>query len=80
MVRVEKVPDRTPKRVTIKLSDVLSVDVERDRNSYKFYHRGSEVGSVVGSFIEACIYVDNYLICFSKEELKHKLKEVVSHA
>ena len=75
MPKVTKISKQQPKRVSIPVADNVSIDVERDEDRFRAYYKGNKVSEVSGSFIDWCFSVEDYNICFSREELEAMLGE-----
>jgi hypothetical protein len=73
MPKVTKVIKKQPKKISIPVANNVSIDVERDGDVFRSYYRNNKVSEVSGSFIEWCFSVEDYNICFSREELEGML-------
>jgi len=63
------------RRGRLRVAEGLEVDVEHDGREYRVIYGGKVVSKVSGSFIEWCFDVEEYNICFSKDELEVMLGE-----
>jgi hypothetical protein len=75
MPKVERISQKTPKKISYKISDTISIDLERLGDAYRSYYNNKKISEVKGSFIEWCFDVEEYNICFSKDELEAMLSE-----
>jgi hypothetical protein len=70
---VTKITKKQPKRVSIPVADGVSIDIERDGDVFRSYYQNKKVSEVSGTFIEWCFSVEDYNICFSRDELEAML-------
>jgi hypothetical protein len=75
MPKVEKIPPKPSKKISYKVSDTISIDLERLGDAYRSYYNNKKISEVKGSFVEWCFSVEEYNICFSKDELEAMLGE-----
>jgi len=75
MPKVEKIPPRLPKKISHKITETISIDLERLGDGYRSYYQGRKISEVRGSFIEWCFNVEEYNVCFTKDELEAMLGE-----
>ena len=75
MPKVTKIPKKQPKRVSIPVAEGISIDVERDEDKFRAFYQNKKVSEVSGTFLEWCFSVEDYNICFSREELEAMLGE-----
>jgi len=75
MPKVEKIPPKPSKKTSYKVSDTISIVLERFGDTYRSYYNNKKISEVRGSFIEWCFDVEEYNICFSKDELEVMLGE-----
>jgi len=68
--KVVKIPKKQPKRVSIPVADNVSIDVEFDGKAFRSYYQNKKVSEVSGTFLEWCFNVEDYNICFSRDELE----------
>jgi len=73
--KITKIPKKQPKQVSIPVAENIVIEIERDGNVFRSYYQGKKVGEVSGTFLEWCFSVEDYNICFSKEELEAMLGE-----
>jgi hypothetical protein len=73
MPKISKIIKKQPKRASIPVDSNVSIGVERDGDVFRSYYKGSKVSEVSGTFIEWCFNVEDYNICFSREELEAML-------
>jgi hypothetical protein len=74
MVRVERVKRPAKRSKRVELSEDLALDVEQEGAAYTFKHERRVVGRVSGDFVEACVLVKGYKVCFAKSELEELFK------
>jgi hypothetical protein len=75
MPKVERIPPKTPRKISYKVSDTISIDLERLGDAYRSYYNNKKISEVKGSFVEWCFNVEEYNICFTKDELEAMLSE-----
>jgi len=75
MPKVEKIPPKPSKKISYKITEVISIDLERFGDAYRSYYNNKKISEVRGYFIEWCFNVEEYNICFTKDELEAMLGE-----
>ena len=73
MPKITRIPKKQPKRITLPVAKNISIDVERENSSFRAYYQNNKVSEVSGTFIEWCFNVEDYNICFSRDELEEML-------
>ena len=73
MPKVTKINKQQPKRVSIPVAENITIDVEFDGKAFRSYYQNKKISEVSGTFIEWCFNVEDYNICFSRDELEAML-------
>jgi len=71
--KITKIIKKQLKRASIPVAGNITIDVEFDGKAFRSYYKGNKVSEVSGTFIEWCFDVEDYNICFSREELEAML-------
>jgi len=75
MPKLEKIPPKPSKKISYKITETISIDLERFGDGYRSYYNNKKISEVRGYFIEWCFNVEEYNICFTKDELEAMLGE-----
>jgi len=73
MVIVEKLTKPKVARKTVQLDANVSVDLEHNGREVRIVKDGKVVGYVGGDFVDACVFVGEYKLCFTKKEIEGEL-------
>jgi hypothetical protein len=73
MVRVEKLVKPKTAKKTVQLDANVSVELEYDGREVRIVKDGRVFGYVGGDFVEACVFVEEYKLCFTKKEIEGEL-------
>jgi len=71
--KITRIPKKQLKRASIPVAGDIAIDVELDGKAFRSYYKGNKVSEVSGTFEEWCFTVEDYNICFSREELEAML-------
>ena len=75
MPKIERIPPKPSKKISYKITETISIDLERLGDAYRSYYNKKKISEVRGSFVEWCFNVEEYNICFTKDELEAMLSE-----
>jgi hypothetical protein len=73
-MKIERVEKPKPAKKQLRLSSALVVDVVREGDEYRVEKSGVVVSRVSGVFREVCFFVDEYCVCFNRDELEDMFK------
>ena len=73
-MKVEKIEKPRPVKKSIRLTETLVVDVVREGEEFRVERDGVVVSRVAGTFRDVCFFVDEYTICFNRDELVDLLR------
>jgi len=73
MPKISKITKKQPKRVPITVAENITIELERLGEAFRAYYSNKKVSEVSGTFEEWCFSVEDYNICFSRDELEEML-------
>jgi len=73
MVKIEKAKKKPHKKVSLPVAENITIEVERDGDTFRAFYNTKRVSEARGRFIQWCFNVEDYLICFDKKELEAML-------
>jgi hypothetical protein len=73
-VKVEKIEKPRPVKKSIRVLEALVVDIVREGDEFRVERDGVVVSSVSGVFRDVCFFIDEYRVCFNRDELVDLLK------
>jgi hypothetical protein len=73
-MEVERIVKPRPARKSVRVSESLVVDVVREGDEFRVERDGVVVSSVSGVFRDVCFFIDEYRVCFNRDELVDLLK------
>jgi hypothetical protein len=68
-MKIEKTQKPQPIKKSIEVSESLVVDVVREGDEFRVEKDGVVVSRVSGVFRDVCFFVDDYKLCFNRDEL-----------
>jgi len=73
-MKIEKTEKPKTIKKSIKISESLVVDIVKEGVEYRVEKLGVAVSRVSGDFETACFIVDDYKLCFNRDELEAMLQ------
>jgi hypothetical protein len=73
MVKIEKAKKKQHKKVSLPVANNITINVERDGDTFRAFYNNKRVSEARGRFIQWCFVVEDYNICFTKKELEEML-------
>ena len=73
-MKVEKIEKPKTIKKSIKISESLVVDIVKEGVEYRVEKLGVAASRVGGNFETACFIVDDYKLCFNRDELEAMLQ------
>lgn len=73
-MKIEKTKKPRPIKKSIEVSESLVVDIVREGDEFRVEKDGVVVSRVAGTFRDVCFFVEEYTICFNRDELDSLFK------